>query len=707
MRTAIKWMFAFLFIFSVIFNGGKDIYAFTLIQTAILLMIIISLIWIKKNKLYTLKSTPVDLFLLLFAVSVLISTAGSVYLHASLVSMLRIISYIGIFYLIINSLQSEDYQWLGNIIFACCSFIALVGIVQYYSAVTIKATFPNQNMLAGFLMVGISIGISRALTMEYKTAKKIEIMLNIVALMLMIVCLFFTRSRAGVLSLLITSAFLVMMKYKKNGMYVVLSIGIISLILIPESYMLHILKIGRDPYAYKRISIWTSTFKAFLDRPLWGWGPDTFMVFAYRYNFPVSQVIARYGKISNFAHNEFLQLASETGIISLGIFVMIIIKIIKRSVSVVSQYFSGNIMNNGKGKWLILASCAALLGILLQSLVDFNLHLPTIMLVSILFVGFLMGQRPSSSAMTLNKKVLGVIMGVVIALVIMVQAPCMADLFAGRGEKLNKKNMTEDVIASYKKAIFFAPLNSDYYMRLAEIYTDKYAQEQDSELSAKITGLYQKAITVSPHQHQAYYYLANFHYRVLNKASEAVDKYNKAISCNPYNAFMYYELASLYFNEKQYLSAILNYKKAVQTEPYYAAAYFALGLTFEEIEDYEKAFNAYQTALWIKRSNLLSRVHYTSSEYEHRLLKLNYAFVYNRLGLLYVRQGRMEEAVEYYTKGIELDSQYPELYSNLAGAYYAQGLYVEALSMCRKALHFDPNNDNYEKNINLCLKRLK
>lgn len=71
--------------------------------------------------------------------------------------------------------------------------------------------------------------------------------------------------------------------------------------------------------------------------------------------------------------------------------------------------------------------------------------------------------------------------------------------------------------------------------------------------------------------------------------------------------------------------------------------------------------------------------------------------IWNDLGTAYARLGRFEEAIRAYTRGLSLDERYPELYNNLANAYYSSGLrsrdpltFSRCFNAYKKAIELDP-----------------
>ena len=68
-----------------------------------------------------------------------------------------------------------------------------------------------------------------------------------------------------------------------------------------------------DPYALNRLDIWKMSLRMSVDRPLTGVGPNLFADHARRFNFPQETGGARYAKVPESPHSDYLKLAAETG----------------------------------------------------------------------------------------------------------------------------------------------------------------------------------------------------------------------------------------------------------------------------------------------------------------------------------------------------------------------------------------------------------
>ncbi|MBI5143640.1 MAG: O-antigen ligase family protein, partial [Candidatus Omnitrophica bacterium] len=119
-----------------------------------------------------------------------------------------------------------------------------------------------------------------------------------------------------------------------------------------------------------RLYMWRVGWKIFLEHPIIGSGVNTFFL-----KFKEFREDEDKGERGSYAHNGYLQLAAETGMLGLSIFLLLI----GRAFFYVFKYISGNLTLFYKSFTLGLA--AGLLAFLIHSFFDTNLQsLPLITL---------------------------------------------------------------------------------------------------------------------------------------------------------------------------------------------------------------------------------------------------------------------------------------------------------------------------------------
>lgn len=75
-----------------------------------------------------------------------------------------------------------------------------------------------------------------------------------------------------------------------------------------------------------------------------------------------------------------------------------------------------------------------------------------------------------------------------------------------------------------------------------------------------------------------------------------------------------------------------------------------------------------------------------------KAIELNpgYADIYNKRGLSYYNQEKYDQAIGDYNKAIEINSKYVEAFNNRGIVYYQQEQYDQAISNYTKAIEIDP-----------------
>ena len=133
-----------------------------------------------------------------------------------------------------------------------------------------------------------------------------------------------------------------------------------------------------------RTQIWKDSLRIFYDFPIFGTGLNTF-----RDIYPKYKSLEIASRI-NFAHNDYIQLLIETGIIGFILLLVPTYLLIKYSLQKISFYIS---RRDYFAAYIRLGALCGIIAMLIHSLVDFNLHIPAkaiyfSLLIGIIFSGF-------------------------------------------------------------------------------------------------------------------------------------------------------------------------------------------------------------------------------------------------------------------------------------------------------------------------------
>jgi O-antigen ligase len=113
-----------------------------------------------------------------------------------------------------------------------------------------------------------------------------------------------------------------------------------------------------------RLSIDRDTLRMFRDKPVLGWGLSTFpTVYPQFRSFYTNFFV-------NAAHNDYLQLLSEMGVLGFATMIWFLVVLYRHALRKI-----GNWMSDVSGA-VTLACTLGLSGILIHSLLDFNLQIP-------------------------------------------------------------------------------------------------------------------------------------------------------------------------------------------------------------------------------------------------------------------------------------------------------------------------------------------
>jgi len=206
------------------------------------------------------------------------------------------------------------YQWVYGVDFV--RGFDLTYVEGEFSAV--RATFSHFNNFAGFITVMFLIGLAFLVKIKKFWIKFILVIL----LALLAINLTLTHSRAGLISLLIgLTPFLVFLANRKYRVKITLAFMLFGVIFVSLPFSAKILADFILRADAGRIQIWKAGVSMFLDSPLLGKGLGNFMKYT-----------SDYGLVPLYAHNCYLQLLAESGLIGLISFLWFLAEIISRGI---------------------------------------------------------------------------------------------------------------------------------------------------------------------------------------------------------------------------------------------------------------------------------------------------------------------------------------------------------------------------------------
>ncbi len=385
---------AVLLIFAPLARGAAHLWSTTVMFLVIYILLFLWLFRVSGGGIQrpALKNPGIDLSIFAFLALAFISAIFSVYKHDSIYAFLRLLGYIGAYYLIAYNFDVTMKRRLLGLVLLIGTGLSLYGLLQYigildhswwYPSGFLAASYVNHNHFAGYLELVIPVAVG---LLAQKRAGSIYYRFGLTAaLCLMCTAFIFTQSRGGWLSLAISliamNVVLIRKKFlNKNALFGLGFIIIIVFVVLlaqgnngvsPSGIATERITQGDSDLSLKgRLDIWEASVGMIRERPFVGFSIGDFDKGFYRYR-PEG-----FNERAIYAHNEYLHMAVEMGILAPLLMVLLFIVVLG----------SGLRMNTDLA---MVGCCCGMLSLTLHGLIDFNFHIPANMLLFCIYGAFI------------------------------------------------------------------------------------------------------------------------------------------------------------------------------------------------------------------------------------------------------------------------------------------------------------------------------
>lgn len=309
----------------------------------------------------------------------------SFYPYATKTELLKAAAYLLVFFLAVESFRTRK-QWQSFVWFLIIlgSFVSLLAIVQHFTfngklywfrvlppGVVPFGPFVNHNHFAGFVEMTSPPGLAMLLA---GAVRRDKLLLLILLSVLPIGALALSASRGGIISFLIEFALLTALVYRKDdAKRQLLMAGGLAFVAVVLAVWLGLgwtverfeRSTPGDLSRDRRVSIYKDTWRIIEGHPWTGTGLGTLQSVFPRYESYYD------GFVVDHAHNDYLELLAETGLIG-GLCMLGFVSLL------VWQGLSNLRRANDPGsRSLYSGALVGCLGLLIHSMVDFNLHIPS------------------------------------------------------------------------------------------------------------------------------------------------------------------------------------------------------------------------------------------------------------------------------------------------------------------------------------------
>ena len=305
--------------------------------------------------------------------------------------------YVLIFFCMVNTIHSQEQaRRILKAMLITCGLVCAYGLYGYYTGIAILdgrlvATFEYHSRIAKYISLLLPIAV--CIFLWYK-----DIMSRLFLALLIILCSFslvLTMNRTSWIAILITMLFVGFAVQKKLLMVIVIGVCALLIFILPSKFIKHAKTVTQVDKFFaskkilgERLLCWKASISMIQDHPLLGIGPgkknfrDAFQLYGGKIKEAEKQIkkektsvqpkeiktrkkslVKGVEKLSH-AHNIFLHIWVETGIVGLLAFLWLFVTVFYAAIK------SGRSLKSGYEKALLLGITASLISIFSHGLTD-------------------------------------------------------------------------------------------------------------------------------------------------------------------------------------------------------------------------------------------------------------------------------------------------------------------------------------------------
>lgn len=565
-----------------------------------------------------IKKSPLNIVLISMLGMYLLSFLASREKSVSIFELRRLLICLCVYFVFANFYEYKQRKYvllcwlLGTSLSALYGILQRTGgfwIIQVPKLHRVMSFFGNPIFFASHLT--ISIPIFFGLMLSFKKFLKY---LFIIPILCCLFALYLTETRAAWIGISISAFVFILHTIKIKKM----KLALIPLFILCVSAIFYI---RRDVWLRQQahLLIWRDTLNMWIRNPFFGTGIGTFHIYFPDYASKELRTIWPQKQfIINDAHNEYIQILSETGIFGFGIFIWFLVTfftVIKelREKMVIhtskDKLAKKTTVNYDKGdKYLIAGITSGIVGLLIQNIFSVDMRFTISSVYLFIAVGIISSYLPHSWIVR------------------------------------NKLRLSHKYIALIFLILSFGFLSFSWKKDMFNLHLLNFIHIRIPELSIK-TGISDDGIGLSSFVLRPY--LA--HKRVASKIDffdekileplKTIEELKKVSEKYPNEAKIYEKLAWVYAKEKKFKEAILCYEKAISLNPNIPGPYNNLGNIYFLLGNRQTAIKYYEKSIDVAPEQIDARLN---------------------LGKLYYLEGMLKEASAHFNKVLQIDPRNEE-----------------------------------------------
>ncbi len=481
------------------------------------------------------------------------------------------------------------------------------------------------------------------------------------------------------------------------------------------------------PSFHQRLLIWSCGYLMFKEDPIIGKGWGSFELF---YPFYQGHMLRMYPSINslrthaNNAHNEIVEILSQTGIVGFGVSFLFIFSFFYFFIKNFSSYLPDK-------RIYIITLLSSVIGMIVDNLLNVSIHFAVPGFLFFFILGILSKEIFQSHILEIVLKLkIKYLLFIFLLIIIFLIKYCffsfVREVYYFKGLKYARGGNLNLAIENLEKAYKYnsREVNNNYELANA------YAQTQQNEKAIfmykealksnagydeiffnlgvveKKTGKYfealknfRTALWINPLNEKAYYAVGEI---ILNHYPDKLDELiyilEDGVKIHNYNSYIYYLLGYSYEKKGNILRAIENYKNAILNNPFnrlYLENYIRLNKKIER--EIEVLLKLYEDFIFKDKSEI--------NDISEKLLFLKNEFKEN-LGVMFLEAKYLYETKEY-KKAIEIlkelkekNLNFPYINLLLGMSYEKIEKYSDALIEYENYLRYKPDDKNIREKVN-------
>ena len=321
---------------------------------------------------------------------------------------------------------------------------------------------------------------------------------------------------------------------------------------IPENIVTRVNSISlKESSAQGRLAFYNDSIKVIKDYLLFGAGGGGWNT--------LYKIYQSYGYYTTQAHNYYLQLWIEIGLVGLLLFIAFILLITYFTIKKYRQ-------SEENHKIMIVGVYLAVLSILVHAFMDFNLSLSALTFILWSLLGTLSNENKIQYSFKYfnNRYFKSIFIGLLAVLTVFSASFMLGNSYANKGVRSLQDNKDlEGAIAYFERASKLYPYKSEFKIDLASMYINKYRNSKKKEDILRGREITDEALKLSQYESKYVSKLAGSYFN-MGEFEKGLDLLDKSIKLHPMEVENYLEKSKIYLSLLGQIKDINKVKEVIE-----------------------------------------------------------------------------------------------------------------------------------------------